>query len=101
LRASHAGARLAKTQPPPNEYNAGCYAGVLHWLKGVKAANMLDADALCDADPAPPGCFAIAARVASLAHPPRYQASSDPRDASWHRPQAWQPITTGGSHHHD
>ena len=33
-------------QTSPNEYNAGCYAGVLHWLKGVKAANMLDADAV-------------------------------------------------------
>ena len=29
---------------PPNEYNAGCYAGVMHWLKAVKAANTLDAD---------------------------------------------------------
>ena len=37
---------LAKMQSPPNEYNAGCYAGVLHWLKAVKAANTLDADAV-------------------------------------------------------
>ncbi|MGA3397577.1 MAG: ABC transporter substrate-binding protein [Acetobacteraceae bacterium] len=36
----------AKMQAPPNEYNAGCYAGVLHWLKAVKAANTLDADAV-------------------------------------------------------
>jgi branched-chain amino acid transport system substrate-binding protein len=33
-------------QAPPNEYNAGCYAGVLHWLKAVKAANTLNADAV-------------------------------------------------------
>ncbi len=33
-------------QAPPNEYNAGCYAGVLHWLKAVNAANTLDADAV-------------------------------------------------------
>jgi branched-chain amino acid transport system substrate-binding protein len=37
---------VAKMQVPPNEYNAGCYAGVLHWLKAVKAANTLDADAV-------------------------------------------------------
>jgi branched-chain amino acid transport system substrate-binding protein len=37
---------LTKMQSPPNEYNAGCYAGVLHWLKAVKAANTLDADAV-------------------------------------------------------
>ena len=37
---------LAKMQSPPNEYNAGCYAGVLHWLKAVKTANTLDADAV-------------------------------------------------------
>ena len=36
----------AKMQAPPNEYNAGCYAGVLHWLKAVTAANTLDADAV-------------------------------------------------------
>ncbi len=30
----------------PNEYNAGAYAGALHWLKAVKAANTLDADAV-------------------------------------------------------
>ena len=36
----------AKMQAPPNEYNAGCYAGVLHWLKAVQAANTLDADAV-------------------------------------------------------
>jgi branched-chain amino acid transport system substrate-binding protein len=35
---------MEKMQAPPNEYNAGCYAGVLHWLKAVKAANTLDAD---------------------------------------------------------
>ena len=37
---------VAKMQAPPNEYNAGCYAGVLHWLKAVKAADTLDADAV-------------------------------------------------------
>lgn len=37
---------VAKMQAPPNEYNAGCYAGVLHWLKAVKTANTLDADAV-------------------------------------------------------
>ena len=37
---------MAQMQAPPNEYNAGCYAGVLHWLKAVKAANTLDADAV-------------------------------------------------------
>ncbi|MBV9115757.1 MAG: ABC transporter substrate-binding protein [Acetobacteraceae bacterium] len=31
---------------PPNEYNAGCYAAVTHWLKAAKAANTLDADAV-------------------------------------------------------
>jgi branched-chain amino acid transport system substrate-binding protein len=36
----------AKMQAPPSEYNAGCYAGVLHWLKAVKAADTLDADAV-------------------------------------------------------
>jgi len=35
-------ARMGK---PPTEYNAGAYAGVLHWLKAVKAAGTLDADA--------------------------------------------------------
>jgi branched-chain amino acid transport system substrate-binding protein len=37
---------VAKMQSPPNEYNAGCYAAVTHWLKAVKAANTLDADAV-------------------------------------------------------
>ncbi len=37
---------LTKMPRPPNEYNAGCYAGVTHWLKAVKAANTLDADAV-------------------------------------------------------
>lgn len=31
---------------PPNEYNAGCYAAVNHWLKAVQAAGTLDADAV-------------------------------------------------------
>ena len=31
---------------PPNEYNAGCYAAVNHWLKSVQAAGTLDADAV-------------------------------------------------------
>jgi branched-chain amino acid transport system substrate-binding protein len=31
---------------PPNEYNAGMYAAVSHWLKAVKAAGSLDADAV-------------------------------------------------------
>ena len=34
-----------KMGKPPTEYNAGAYAGVLHWLKAVKATNTLDADA--------------------------------------------------------
>ena len=34
-----------KMGKPPTEYNAGAYAGVTHWLKAVKAANTLDADA--------------------------------------------------------
>jgi branched-chain amino acid transport system substrate-binding protein len=36
---------VAKMGKPPTEYNAGAYAGVTHWLKAVKAANTLDADA--------------------------------------------------------
>jgi branched-chain amino acid transport system substrate-binding protein len=36
----------AKMGKPPTEYNAGAYAGVLHWLKAVKAVNTLDADAV-------------------------------------------------------
>jgi branched-chain amino acid transport system substrate-binding protein len=35
----------AKMGKPPTEYNAGAYAGVMHWLKAVKATNTLDADA--------------------------------------------------------
>jgi branched-chain amino acid transport system substrate-binding protein len=35
----------AKMNKPPTEYNAGAYAGVLHWLKAVKATGTLDADA--------------------------------------------------------
>jgi branched-chain amino acid transport system substrate-binding protein len=35
----------AKMGKPPTEYNAAAYAGVTHWLKAVKAANSLDADA--------------------------------------------------------
>jgi len=31
---------------PPTMQRAGCYAGVLHYLKGVKAAGTLDADAV-------------------------------------------------------
>jgi branched-chain amino acid transport system substrate-binding protein len=34
----------AKMNKPPTEYNAGAYAGVLHWLKAVKSFNTLDAD---------------------------------------------------------
>jgi len=37
---------VAKMNAPPNEYNAGCYAAVTHWLKAVKAAGRLDADAV-------------------------------------------------------
>ena len=37
---------IAKMQAPPTSYNAGCYAAVSHWLKAVKAANTLDADAV-------------------------------------------------------
>ncbi len=36
---------VAKMNKPPTEYNAGAYAGVLHWLKAVKATGTLDADA--------------------------------------------------------
>jgi branched-chain amino acid transport system substrate-binding protein len=36
---------VAKMGKPPTEYNAGAYAGVMHWLKAVKAAETLDADA--------------------------------------------------------
>jgi branched-chain amino acid transport system substrate-binding protein len=36
---------VAKMNQPPTAYNAGAYAAVLHWLKAVKAANTLDADA--------------------------------------------------------
>ena len=36
----------ARMAAPPNEYNAGCYAAVTHWLKAAKAANTLDADAV-------------------------------------------------------
>src|SRR6202034_177593 len=36
---------VAKMNKPPTEYNAGAYAGVLHWLKAAKAANTVDADA--------------------------------------------------------
>lgn len=36
---------VAKMGKPPTEYNAGAYAAVTHWLKAVKAANTLDADA--------------------------------------------------------
>ena len=35
----------AKMGKPPTEYNAGAYAGVTHWLKAVRAAATLDADA--------------------------------------------------------
>ncbi len=31
---------------PPTAYNAGCYAGVTHWLKAAKAVGTLDADAV-------------------------------------------------------
>ncbi len=37
---------VARMQMLPNEYNAGAYAGTFHWLKAVKAANTLDADAV-------------------------------------------------------
>ncbi|MDQ2804710.1 MAG: ABC transporter substrate-binding protein [Pseudomonadota bacterium] len=37
---------VAKMKAPPNEYNASMYAAVTHWLKAVKAANSLDADAV-------------------------------------------------------
>ncbi|WP_428486230.1 ABC transporter substrate-binding protein [Rhodopila sp.] len=36
---------VAKMSKPPTEYNAGMYAGVLHWLQAVKATGTLDADA--------------------------------------------------------
>jgi branched-chain amino acid transport system substrate-binding protein len=35
---------VARMGKPPTEYNAGAYAGALHWLKAVKAAGTLDAD---------------------------------------------------------
>ena len=37
---------VARMQTLPNEYNAAAYAAALHWLKAVKAANTLDADAV-------------------------------------------------------
>lgn len=37
---------VARMQMLPNEYNAAAYAASLHWLKSVKAANTLDADAV-------------------------------------------------------
>ncbi len=37
---------MAKMPTPPDEYNAGCYASVSHWLKAAKAAGTLDADAV-------------------------------------------------------
>ena len=37
---------VATMGTPPNEYNAACYAAVTHWLKSVKAAGTLDADAV-------------------------------------------------------
>lgn len=36
----------AKMGKPPTEYNAASYAGVIHWLKAVKAAGTLNADAV-------------------------------------------------------
>ena len=37
---------IAKMNAPPNEYNAGMYAAVSHWLKAVKAVGTVDADAV-------------------------------------------------------
>ena len=34
----------ARAGKPPNEYNAGCYAAVTHWLKSAQAANTVDGD---------------------------------------------------------
>ncbi len=36
----------AKMGKPPNEYNAGAYAAVTHWLKSAKEAGTLDGDAV-------------------------------------------------------
>ncbi len=36
----------AKMGKPPNEYNAASYAAATHWLKSVKAAGTIDADAV-------------------------------------------------------
>ncbi len=41
-----AGQYIAKMNTPPNEYNAGMYAAVSHWLKAVKAVGTVDADAV-------------------------------------------------------
>jgi branched-chain amino acid transport system substrate-binding protein len=37
---------VARMNKPPTEYNAGAYAGVLHWLTAVKALGTLDVDAV-------------------------------------------------------
>lgn len=37
---------VAKMGKPPTEYNAAAYAAIFHWLKSVKAANTVDADAV-------------------------------------------------------
>ena len=37
---------VARMQTLPNEYNAASYSAASHWLKAVKAANTLDADAV-------------------------------------------------------
>ena len=44
--AAHAWSQryIAKMQAPPTSYNAGCYAGVTHWLQTAKAVGTLDAD---------------------------------------------------------
>ena len=37
---------VERMHAPPNEYNAAAYAEISHWLKAVKAAGTLDADAV-------------------------------------------------------
>jgi branched-chain amino acid transport system substrate-binding protein len=38
----------AKMDAPPNEYNAGMYVAVSHWLKAVEAAGSVDADTVAE-----------------------------------------------------
>ena len=44
---------------------------------------------------------AIARAFGVAGHPLGYQASRNPGDATWHRPEAWQPGTARSGDHHD